>query len=127
MPIANITFFRCVQDSQEAGSDDEHMISRLFYTLEIDGNEFSLYADIKQTVGSDYETAPLEVSFSVDYKGSFNYECFRQCAEKYYRSLVGSSVSGIRIQGGGNIRMKNNTFEQTFKCECEVTDRSEAW
>ena len=60
-----MTFQRCVQDSQEFGSDDEHMVSRVFFGLEIGGNAYhDLHVDIKQTVGSEFEGGPPDPGFS---------------------------------------------------------------
>ncbi len=118
-----MTLFKCIQDSQEYGSDDEHMVSRVFCTLEADGHRHKSHVDIKQTVGGDYETAPLEVGRPHGYRGPLDYERLRSEVERYYRSLVGSVGSGIRIQGASNIRMRNNTFvkEYTFTMQAEPT------
>ena len=126
MSEAKITFHQCIQDSQEYGSDDEHMVSRVFFTLEIGEERFEgLHANIKQTVGSDYDTAPLEVSQPYGYDGPFNHEAFHACAEKYYRSLVGSQARGIRIGGGAsNIRMSGNIFNIEMVCEFEISGGS---
>jgi len=125
---AKITFQKCLQDSQDLGSDDEHMVSRIYFSLEISGNTYeNLYVDIKQTVGSDFETGPIEVGSPVGYKGPFNYKAFRESAENYYRGLVGSQVRGIRIQGGSNIRMRNNTFVQNMNIEFEVGESDSSW
>jgi len=63
MVPAKISFRELIQDSQDYGSDDEHMVSRVFFDFEIEGSVHSnLYADVKQPVGSSFETAPLEVS-----------------------------------------------------------------
>lgn len=32
---AKVIFYQCNQDSQEYGSDDEYIVSRIFFTLEI--------------------------------------------------------------------------------------------
>jgi hypothetical protein len=127
MGIAKIRFYKCIQDSQDYGSNDEHMVSRLFFTFEFSAKTFELHADIKQTVGSNYETSPIEVGTPEGYRGPFNYEAFRNGAEKYYRSLVGSTATGIRIQGGSNIRMRNNTFMKEMTVECEVSEKTPAW
>ena len=127
MAKARVTFNRLVQDSQDYGSNDEHMVSRVFFTLEIDGTKHELYADIKQTVGSSYETGPIEVSKPHGYSGPFRNQEFKRAAEIYYSSLVGSSGSGIRIQGGANIRMRNNTFVKQAVFEFEVGKESTAW
>jgi hypothetical protein len=113
VPLTTVHFQRLVQDSQEYGSNDEHMVSRVFFALEVDGTVApNLYVDIKQTVGSSFETAPIEVSKPVGYKGPFDHSAFSSIVEKYYRSQVGATGSGIRISGGGNIRMRNNLFIQ---------------
>ena len=111
MKKAIIQFERCIQDSQDFGSDDEHMISRVFFSLEIAGKKYEgLYANLKQTVGSNYETDPIEVSPPIGYDGTINYAGYREQVEKYFRSLVGSQGSGIRIVNSSNIRMQNNTY-----------------
>jgi hypothetical protein len=127
METAIITFYKCIQDSQDYGSDDEHMISRVFFTLEIGDKKYDLYADLKQTVGARYEDGPIEVMSQAGYNGLFNYECFRDAAEHYYRSLVGSSGRMINIQGGSNIRMRNNLFVGRRVYECEVSGNIAAW
>ncbi len=127
MKTAKITFYKCIQDSQDYGSDDEHMVSRVFFTFEIGDKKYDLYANIKQTVGAYYEDGPIEVMSPEAYQGPFPYQCFRDAAEKYYRSLVGSSGRGINIQGGSNIRMRNNTFEQIMAVECDVSGLTAAW
>jgi hypothetical protein len=128
MKKANIIFHQCIQDSQDYGSDDEHMISRVFFSLNIGDKKYSnLHVDIKQAVGSDYETGPIEVGVPEGYKGPFNYHAFRDGVEKYYRNLVGSGAKGIRIQGGANIRMRNNTFNQEMAIQCEIDEGAAGW
>ena len=115
-------FYKCIQDSQEYGSNDEHMVSRVFFSLEIDGKKYDgLYSNIKQTVGSNFETGVIEVGSPVGYDGPLNYMAFRDAAEKYFRQLVGSSASGIHIVGGSNIRMTNNTFMVNMPFEFDVS------
>lgn len=121
MAKAKVIFHKLIQGSQDYGSDDQHMVSREFFTVEIEGKiSKEAYADIKQPVGSDFETTPLEISKPVCYNALFNYETFREAAEGYYRSLVGSQGSGIHIAGGSNIRMQNNTFIQQEVAELVV-------
>lgn len=109
--LASGEFYKCIQDSQDLGSDDEFMVSRVFFTLNIDGKIYDCHANLKQTVGSNFETGTIEVGPPIGYNGPFNHMAFRDEAEKYFRSLVGSNASGIRIGGGcSNIRMRNNTF-----------------
>jgi hypothetical protein len=126
--IAKVIFHRCIQDSQDFGSDNEHMVSRIFLTLEINGQRYeNLHADIKQPVGSSYEFDPIEVYPLKGYQGPLNYEAFRNAVEKYYRTLVGSTASGIRISGGLNFRMQNNIFDRPAIAEFQVSENDTAW
>jgi hypothetical protein len=131
MATARLVFEKCIQDSQDYGSDDEHMISRVFFTLEVGGKRYDgLHADVKQTVGSSYEDGPIEISSprGSSYKGPFNYDAFRAAVEKYYRSLVGSSATGIRIGSGARgIRMRNNIFQRQKVTEFEVSGTDVSW
>ena len=128
MKKAKVTFYKCIQDSQDFGSDDEHMVSRVFFTLETNVEKYSdLYVDIKQTVGSSFETGSIEVSPPRGYEGPFNYNKFRDGVEKYYRDLVGSQGSGIHIAGGGNIRMYGNILEKKATIEFEVSSTHSPW
>lgn len=121
MEKAKIVFRKCIQDSQALGSNDEHMVSRVFFDMAIRGKKYkSLYVDIKQPVGGPFETAPLEVSWPKGYEGHFNYNSFREAVEDYYRGLVGSMGRGIRIQGGGNIRMHDNVILQQKEVELDL-------
>ncbi len=88
MAKATVTFNRLVQDSQDYGSNDEHMVSRVFFTLEIDGTKHELYADIKQTVGSSYETGPIEVSKPHGYSGPFSHQEFQRAEPPPPRPLL---------------------------------------
>lgn len=127
METARVTFKTLIQDSQDFGSDNDHMISRVFFDLEVGGRRYDdLHVDLKQIVGSSIESDPIEVGRVIGYSGPMNYEMFRDEAEKYFRSLIGSSGAGIHIQGASNIRMRNNTFEASCTVELPVT-RDGGW
>ena len=121
MKKAKVVFQKCIQDSQEYGSNDESMVSRVFFDLEIDGQKYpDLYVDIKQTVGGSFETTPIEVGSPQGYRGPFNYVAFRNAVERYYRSLVGAQGSAIHIEDARNIRMYNNLLVKVQSVEFEV-------
>lgn len=131
MSKAKVVFLKCEQDSQEVGSTDEHMVSRIFFTAEIGGATYEgLYVDIKQTVGSSFETGPIEVSSikGSKYRGPWNYDAFRAGVESYYRSLVGSGGSAIRISGSAaNVRMRNNRLVRRHEITFDVSGTDGAW
>ena len=128
MPEATMQFSHCRQDSQDYGSDDEHMVSRVFFSIEAGGTTYpDLMCDVKQAVGEPFESAPLEVSRPRGYDGSLDYASFRQAVEDYYRSLVGSSGSAIRVEGASNIRMRNNLIQRPHEVSVSYTEDSAAW
>lgn len=135
MAKIKITFHKCMQDSQEYGSNDEHMFSRLFFSIEVtkvENNEEKvekyddLYADLKQVIGGKFEKNPIEVSppyLSTGelYSGVMNYQAFRNAAEDYFRGLVGAKASGIHIEGGSNIRMYNNLLIKEYSVDFQAS------
>ena len=128
MARVRVTLERCIRDSQEYGSDDEHMVSRVFFSIETEGRRSTGYVDIKQTIGSDYEAGLIEVGGPVGYAGPFNHEVFQQEVTAYFRGCVGSAASGIRLgPGAKNIRMRNNTFVRRHAFEFEADARGQAW
>lgn len=105
MAQVSITVYRCIQDSQEFGSDAQHMISRMFLRISVDdAPPIEANVDIKQIVGGDFETDPLEVGGPRDYRGPMDHAVFSAELESLYRSLVGRT-GAIRITSG---RMYNN-------------------
>ena len=99
MAIAQVRFERIKQDSEDLGSDDEHMVSRIFFSLTVGGRKYAdLYCNVKQTVGADYETGPIEIGPPQgDYRGPWNDDAFRVATERCYRSSFGSQGRAIRI------------------------------
>ena len=126
---AQVTFYKCVQDSQEFGSDSEHAVSRVFFTVTVNGKTLEYFCNIIQDFGSSfsYETDPLQVSNPFSKSDHINYEQFRSSVEAYYRSCVGASGSGIKIVGASNIRMINNTFGKVQSISIETSENSPAW
>ena len=107
-----IIFHECLKDAQHYGSNDEYMVSRIFFSFVIDNKTVkNCYVNVKQAVGTDFKTGPIEVEQPIGYKGPFNYEAFRKAAENYYRSLDESEDQVINISDSKNIRMKNNLFK----------------
>src|SRR5260370_36415139 len=104
---AEVTFHTCVQDSQDYGSDSEHMISRVFFSLREDGAEKGrFFANLKQTVDSDFLTGTIEVGPPIHQRGGENYDgagdhqAFSDCATRCFCGLVGSSGAGICVRAG---------------------------
>lgn len=109
MSKITLEFYKCIQDSQEFGSDNEHMMSRVFFTL--DGKPYE--CNIRQPYGGNFssEETPIEVETPQELKRVVNYLEFRDAVESYFREIIGGQGHGIRITGNvSNIRMMNNIF-----------------
>lgn len=113
---AQMVFHSCLQTIQEVGSDDECMVSRVFFSIVFPDKTLNgLHVDIKQTAGDKYEGGSIEVGPPQGItKGYPNYQDFRDSVEKYYRSLVGSSGQAIKIQNSRNVLMKNNRLVKSM-------------
>ena len=131
MAKATVTFEKCIQDSQEYSSDSEHMVSRIFFTLDIDGPQIGLYVDVKQKVGSSFVDGPIEIDIPTE-AGSMNaekYRCllnynkaFSRAVESYYRGLVGS-VGAMNGMGGGKARTRNIIFNERKVASFDISGR----
>ena len=114
MAKAKVTFHKCIQDSLEYGSDDEHVVSRVFFTLAIKDKIYSsLHVDIKHAAGSELESERLEVGNPVGYEGPLNNEVFQNAVKKYYRNLLSS-------KGSSATRKHDNTYAQDISCAIEL-------
>jgi hypothetical protein len=118
MPRFKVTFHRAIQDSQEFGSNDEHMVSRVFFTLAVDGKlAGDFFADLKQTVGSKFNRSDIEVSPPRGYDGPFDHVRFSDAARDYFSGAFGLEASGFNFGGSTNIRMWNNLSGQEREYE----------
>jgi hypothetical protein len=122
-----ITFESLLQDSQDYATfeqSDAHVVSVIRFSMDIAGKQFGgLSVEVRQPYGTDFESEPLEVSrVSGGYRGPWNHSGFAELAERYYRSFIGLSGRGIRIQGGSNIRMRNNMFVSRQEAQLDIPD-----
>ncbi len=124
---AKLLFHKCLQNMQDVGTNDEFMVSRVFFSIELPGKRFeNLFVDLKQTAGDDYERGSIEVSSPQGAIGNLDYAAFRDAVETYYRKLIGSSGQGIKIQGGSAI-MRDNWFHIPMTTEIAIDTESGGW
>ena len=124
MANMKVSFASCVHDSQDYGSDNQYMVSRVFFSITYEDHlHTGLYADIKQPVDGNVETDPLEITGPHGYDGPISWEGFRRAVGQYYRSLVGSCSSGFQTRVD-NIRMRDHSFLLPRTFEFPVVDVS---
>ena len=128
MTKVHVLFKRIIVDLQELQCfepSDDHMISRLFFDLEVGGNHYyDMMVEVKQPYGTQYESEPLEVSKMIGpYKGNWNHNDFSELVEKYYRSLIGKEGKSIKTTDkANNTLFKNCVIEQTEVFEFDIPD-----
>lgn len=132
MPIMRVHVAGCLQNSHELGSTDEHMVSRFFLKLEVDGKPVGeAHVDVKQVVGSKYrDNEPLEVGPPTGYRGPFNDRAFRQHISDIYRRRVVGPVSGgaiVSSTGEGTIIMRDNRFGLNETFDIEIGPQPAGW
>jgi len=110
MREATVTFYKLIQDSQDLGGDDEHMVSRIYFRVRADSETGEGTLDLKQMLGSKLTEDSVEVSAVKSAIELGDYQKLRSEAAQYYLSLVGENGSAMRLGGSGNVRMRNNTF-----------------
>lgn len=105
------TFVGCLVDAQDLNTKDDSMISRIdFVVVGFDGRENPGQLIVKQVTGGSFAGDPIEVSPPENYTGpGVDYSQLRGLAEKYYRSLVGSEGTGLRVakDAATDVRMRN--------------------
>jgi hypothetical protein len=117
--MPKVRFSKLIQDSQDFGSTEDHMVSRVFFTLEIGGENLGpFYADLKQVVGGDFAHDEIEVGPPVGYEGTLDHQKFSDAARKYFSMLVGSQGSAVRVgpdarRSNIHIRMRNGQITRS--------------
>ncbi len=85
----------------------------MIFDLDVGGQNYSnMQATLRQPYGTDYKTEPIEAERPTgSYNGNWSHNQFRDAAEDYYRSAIGSRGSMISIGPDSGVVMENNLFE----------------
>lgn len=125
---AKLLFHGCLQNMQDVATNDEFMVSRVFFSVQSPDKRIDdLFVDLKQIAGDNYETGTIEVGKPQGTVGNLDYAAFRDAVEKYYRHLVGSMGRGIRINGAKDIVMRNNRFDFPMTSDITINTDSGGW
>jgi hypothetical protein len=121
MPVVTVNVTVCIKDSQEYGSTDEYMVSRVFYSIEVDGvPKGDDYSDLKQVVGSAYSFDNIEVSPPHEYRGAYDHNTFAKEIAGYFCKCVSSNGALISIRPGAQVRMQNNALFLPYRFQFET-------
>ncbi|MGH7826880.1 MAG: hypothetical protein ACREQ7_17125 [Candidatus Binatia bacterium] len=125
MSKIRVMFHKCSEAGQEQGNNDQHMVSRLYFSLEIRGQRYDgLYAEVKQT-GEPSHAGHIEVSSpqGAAYTGPFNYEIYRYAAENYYWNIIRRH----RIPSRAGTRIRNNEVICPAVVEFDASGPDVSW
>ena len=121
MAIVTVTFRRCLVNAPEYGSDDNHVGSRVFFDLHLEGREFvNVYVDVRQVTREGAEREPLIVTPPRGYDGPLDVHVFQSLVEFYYRHAVGGA-SGLFGGRGLGMRLTDWVIEQDVRVRFEVS------
>ncbi len=99
MPVATVTFKKCILNVPECEPGDGRVGSRVFFDLEIDGARHpDLCVDIVHPVGEALAEQPVAVTRPSGYGGPLNFPVFRDLVTFYYFQVVGARglLGGLR-------------------------------
>ena len=117
--FAEVTFSRVLIDSLNAGSDDAHMVSVVFFDIRTQENELihDDFSYVKQIVGGGLESDPIEIV--TPNRPPFNADSLHNEVERYFRECVGSQGEGINFEPGHGARMYdcNVVFSKMIRLE----------
>ena len=115
---AQITFAAVIQDIHDfnmADPGEDQMVSRILFSLDLDGSRHGAFVEVAQPMGTDYKTEPLTFGPLPDEVsgGPWNHEAFTEVVEGYYRSTLEKSVSigGARMRNNRIIHAKSYDFD----------------
>jgi len=103
-----VHFQQVIVRSQEAGSGDEHMVSRVGFVLDVDGQrKGAFYSDLKQTVGASMAPDAIEVGPPMGYSGRFDQNKFADEARKYFLEAVGPRGRVYQFASTSHVNMED--------------------
>jgi hypothetical protein len=102
-----VHFEQIIVKAQEAGSTDEHMVSRVGFVLDVDGQrKGTFYSDLKQTVGAPMAPEAIEVGPPMGYSGRFEQNTFADETRKYFLEAVGPRGKVYQFASTAQVNMK---------------------
>ena len=117
-----VHFEQIIVKGQEAGSTDAHMVSRVGFVLDVDGQrKGTFYSDLKQTVGVPMVPEAIEVGPPMGYSGRFEQNKFADEARRYFLEAVVprgkvyqfANTAQVKLKYCAAVMPKSVTFEST--------------
>jgi len=127
--MAKIIFTGLVQGEHNyhfSNQDEDMMVA----TIDLVYKEQDFRIEVKQPYGTNFEEEEgLELYIPFDSMlRELKYSDLSDKCEEYYRSLIGSSGNGIRIEGCANVQMSNNSFGKQWEVDIPlVNDNGTTW
>jgi hypothetical protein len=122
MTTISITFNCVEQVSQQISGSDDHMIGKVYFSINLKDRVINSNSAIKQEAGSNFRNGAIEVGRPEGYKGAFNHGEFSREVEKYFKSIIGQAGSIVRLGQGATFVGSNNRFSKSETISLNVDD-----
>lgn len=91
MPVATVTFKKCLFNTPACGAGEGRVGSRVFFDLDIDGVLHpDLFVDLIHSASDGADDPPIKIAGPRGCAGPFNAPVFRDCLLFYYNQVVGA-------------------------------------
>jgi hypothetical protein len=107
-----VEFEGIVVKSQEAGSTDDHMVSRVAFLLYVEGQrKGQFFTDLKQTVGAPMSSEAIEVGPPKGYDGPFEQNKFASAARDYFLDAIGPRGKVYQFASTAHVNIEDSIVE----------------
>jgi ribosomal protein S10 len=124
--LVPITFHKVDVFSQELGSTDEHLVSRVHGEMVLPGERAQRFTvNVKQVVGSTFDREHLEV---MDAPRVLDAGAIRREVADYYLGCISTSTgAAIRVTGGALVKLRNCSIGVPVTVSVPLAERSGGW
>ena len=121
MRRGRLEFTNLNYDSQELGSTEEQIVSRIFFDLYVRGDiHMGLFSDVRQVAGTNIDHASLEISLPPLLKDVINRQEFQDRVQENYREAVRSNGLGSQVSLDPPIRMHHKVVNYHKQVDIEI-------
>lgn len=118
MSNTKVIFHELVEYSQDAARNYTHKISRVYYSLEVDGRTINnLFSDVRQPANGDPESGKMEVTPPPGYRGELDGMALCKAVRKYCKNIIRPPKKVTEVPSYSNIPASNERIKYEMEVE----------
>lgn len=118
MGNAKVIFHELVEYSQDAARNYTHKISRVYYSLEVEGRTINnLFSDVRQQTNGDSGSGTIEVKPPPGYRGELDGKALCEAVRKYCKNIVRPPKKVTEIPSHSNIPASSERIKYEMEVE----------